>query len=192
MGHWLPLTVSEHSTRNDFSFISTLMEWLLGPFLWLIRCDIVAVHLIYIAEWWQIFYFSRRYIIVNMHLFVSPNLLYIDQEFRSSMVLSETRGSCLKRKPRVSQELPITYWIYLSSLGWHARCIRTGILPTSSISSLFIHLLLLDVPAKSHCFCIPQHNKWGLSSCLHSPFPWNSSYTSSSHELFFILQHSAQ
>ena len=43
--------------------------------------------------------FSGGYTITNTYLLISPNLLYTDQDSRSSMVLSETRESCLKRNP---------------------------------------------------------------------------------------------
>lgn len=41
--------------------------------------------------------FSGGSIISNTYLFISPNLFYTDQDSRSSTVLSESRGSCLKQ-----------------------------------------------------------------------------------------------
>lgn len=70
--------------------------------------------------WVIIIIFSGGSNISNTYLFISPNLLYTDQDSGSSTVLSETRGSCLKWNP----------WDFPG--GWDSKLSQQGVLKLRS------------------------------------------------------------
>lgn len=94
---------------------------------------ILWVHTIYISEWWWVLLVPGGSIISNIYLFVSTNLLYVNQAIGEFYILSETRKSFLKWKPKIFQQLP-SHIRDMSSLAYHIRCIRTWILPTFPVS----------------------------------------------------------